>query len=468
MSSNISVSYCVKISQYPTKFKGEWVVSPAIAMLYLWQLISLFNKYKKKCKPIVIHELCFLGDIFCALITGFLISLGSQETWVCTFLQMLFVMAAWCGVADFIGAQVDTFLFVRHGSEYKKKMDIRTASKMAHINKIVIPFAVAIMAHGYNEYFKCQPYDQIFSFRIENLIILGIPYTTAAIITIIVSIYTSIKIFKKINSAAPGAPTNQSVKYKVDDERVFIDVTSAIPTVSQQATTNVGDIQIEDIEQNFENEFNGSQAGADGISERVIEEVEEGKSEIARNNPINYRVNKRTNNFSSPIQELSVKALRKKDENKSFQNDVIPEELIETIENVVGSAEILETVEEVDTEIERNNSMYHRVNKRTTTVLCVPVQELTVEAMKAIFKVTLMSVCSVTMIASLTVTTLYLYIVTSPDCSDYNNTIRRFSSVVHVTSVVMYPLFVRQKLAELHSLKDFSKLKFSLNFESSQ
>ena len=106
-------------------------------------------------EPIDIFELNCLFDRAAALTMAILVDLDNflpEKLSFCFLSNFLRLLFRWSFVADFIAAQIDSFLFIYLSSEYHQKVTSDTALKIVHANKA----SVLILGKDYENSNKCN------------------------------------------------------------------------------------------------------------------------------------------------------------------------------------------------------------------------------------------------------------------------------------------------------------------------
>ena len=197
----------------------------------------------------------------------------------------------------------------------------------------------------------------------------------------------------------------------MDGNKVFT------PTLSQWAQ-NVRDIKIEDLEQVVQNGTNETVEDPDRI-------------------------------------EVITESIETKENEK-----------VEDPDRIEVITEYIETKENVNIEIKRQDStpnMFYKVNNKTKTIICVPVQESTIETLTAILKVNLMSMCMVMTMTSNWLLTLYVYLTLTPGCKEYNANLKIVFKVFGLISHIAMPLVIKRKLQYIHTFKQFTNIRFNVD-----
>ena len=282
-NSSICGNETIKCSFEGLPFEPGLVFDPLLAILYGYHSVTLYKKYEYKLEPVDILELNCLYDRTGVFILATILQLEQffpSESWVCFLLNFLLLITVWCFHTDFMASQGESFLYVYLNSKYPEKVTNETAIKVTTANKIFVIGMVTIMGFKYSQYFKCQNQLQIETFyRKENLLLLGIPACVAATMNISVSFYILLKLIKKKNKIRPKEQVGPSVKYQVEDDKIFTNVTFKIETVSQLVQNNEDDLKIEDLENDF-HQLEDDPDRIDVVQEEA--ETQETKSDVRR------------------------------------------------------------------------------------------------------------------------------------------------------------------------------------------
>ena len=252
MSNNTSNEYfCDNTTQIPSEvveFNPTWVLSPPMTAYYGYQAVKLYNQYHNSLTPTDILHITEMFDRTGIFFMNTVSAVGAfipRGSWLCRFLSYLRLTFVWSAISNFIAAEVDSYLRVKHGENYRDKMTTVTAAKIAH-GATFGPLVLGIIfGFSYPQYFDCQP-EKIFFQRIDNILVVGIPSLIAILVNLVVTGYISGKLIKKIKQLSPHGPVSQAVKYNVETDRVFVRVSPRIPTISQPAQNQ--DLVIEDFE----------------------------------------------------------------------------------------------------------------------------------------------------------------------------------------------------------------------------